>query len=70
MFRRQHPIKVRPESLICTREDEHLSTFACRSFPTPTPAFEHLPFKACHFPKVLTRTSLTIVDCLKRNKKA
>ena len=43
MFRRQHFTEVRPESLICTRDDEHFSTFAYRS---PPPGFEHLPFKA------------------------
>ena len=33
--------------LICTREDENLSTFAYRSFPPPpSPRFKHMLFKA------------------------
>ena len=31
--------------MICTRDDEHFSTFAHRDSPFPS-VFEHLPFKA------------------------
>ena len=48
---------MRPESLICTRDDENLSTFASKSSP---PGFEHQAFKAVSWLLALCKVSYSL----------
>ena len=48
---------MRPESLICTRDDENLSTFAYKNSP---PGFEHHAFKAVSWSLAVCQVSYSL----------